>query len=411
MYRLSFLTIFAKSLIRRIMEGILNENSILSWSDEDFEDLFGDNEDSKSPADDNADVNSENDKETAEESDDTIDAENLFGDDESDSSESVSSGSKDNKDSEETSSEQDDGTSPNDFNVYSSFAKALKDDSLFQNLDEDTVNNIKDAEGFADAMQKEIDARLDATVKRVNDALNNGVPANVIHQYENALKYLDSITEDKLKAMDDEGEKLRHNIIYQDYVNRGFSPEKANKEVKKSFDAGTDIEDAKDALEGTKNFFEKQYDALRQDAENQVKAERARIQEQTKMFQKAMLEDKEVFKGISLDSKTRRQAYEVMTKPVDKDADGVERTAIQKFADENPVEFRKALGVLYTLTNGFTSMDGLLQKQVNKKVKSHLSELENKISNRRTFNGGLSFAEGNWDNDDKPSKQGWRLDV
>ena len=34
-------------------------------------------------------------------------------------------------------------------------------------------------------------------------------------------------------------------IIFQDFLNRGYSKERAAREVQKSFNAGTDIDDAK----------------------------------------------------------------------------------------------------------------------------------------------------------------------
>ena len=76
-----------------------------------------------------------------------------------------------------------------------------------------------------------------------------------IRKYENTLSYLNEVSEDKLKEETTEGEELRKRLIYQDYINRGFSQERATKEVKRSIDSGNDIEDAKEALNSNKEYF------------------------------------------------------------------------------------------------------------------------------------------------------------
>jgi hypothetical protein len=43
-------------------------------------------------------------------------------------------------------------------------------------------------------------------------------------------------------------ENFRKSLIFQDLINRGYSQQKAEKEVQKSINAGTDIDDAIDAL-------------------------------------------------------------------------------------------------------------------------------------------------------------------
>jgi hypothetical protein len=77
---------------------------------------------------------------------------------------------------------------------------------------------------------------------------------------------LESLTEEDLADESEKGETLRKNLIYQDFVNRGYSKERAAKEVQKSLKGGTDIEDAKEALSSNKEFFQEQYDGLIKEA-------------------------------------------------------------------------------------------------------------------------------------------------
>ena len=77
----------------------------------------------------------------------------------------------------------------------------------------------------------------------------------MVKQYENTINYLESIQEDAINDEGKDGENLRKQLIFQDFINRGFSEERANREVTKSFNSGNDIEDAKEALAGNKEFF------------------------------------------------------------------------------------------------------------------------------------------------------------
>ena len=78
--------------------------------------------------------------------------------------------------------------------------------------------------------------------------MDSNIQPDVVRQYESILQFLDNIDEDTLKAEDERGEELRKRLILQDFINRGFSQERAAKEVKKALENGTDLDDALDAL-------------------------------------------------------------------------------------------------------------------------------------------------------------------
>lgn len=81
-----------------------------------------------------------------------VDPDSLFGDGKP---ESVGSG--DNKDTEDTDSDKG-GTSPN---FYSSIAKALTEEGIFPDLDDETIAEVKTPEDFRDLVEKQIQAGLD----------------------------------------------------------------------------------------------------------------------------------------------------------------------------------------------------------------------------------------------------------
>ena len=341
----------------------------------------------------------------------TTEEEEINPDDLFDNPESVGSGKDNQEEEEDTQSEKDKGTSPKT-NFYSSIASALKEEGIFPDLDDDTLNGIKTPEDFAEAVEKTVQARLDERQKRIDAALQADVEPDEVRRYEQTLANLDAIKEVYITDETEKGERLRKNLIYQDFRNRGYSEARAKREVEKSFNAGTDIEDAKEALESNREYFSNQYQDLIKEAQEEAKEEQRKIKEEAAQLKKSMLEDKEVFTGITLDKTTRQKAFENITKPVFKTEDGEYLTAIQKYEMDNPVEFRKYLSVLFTMTDGFKNIDGLIKGKVKKEVKQSLRELEHKLSSTaRNSSGNPRYVGGVEEDTESYIGKGWDLDV
>lgn len=378
------------------MEEELSLDNILET--EEIENLFSEEEiqettDSES---------SGEDKETTE----TVDVNNLF----TNESESVGSEEDNTRDKEDTDSSKDKGASPTN-NFYSSIAKALREEGIFQNLDDEV--NISSAEDFAKAMRDEITAQFDERQRRIDEALNAGVEPLEIKRYENTLGYLNSLQDSHLANESEKGEKLREQLIYQDFINRGYSKERALREVKKSFNSGTDIEDAKEALISNKEFFQNEYDSLIQEAQEEEKREIQRRKEQAEQLKKSILEDDKVFGEIQVDKATRKKVFDVISKPIYKDPDTGELfTAIQKYEMDNRTEFLKNLGLIFTLTDGFKNLDNLVKNKVRKEVKKGLKELEHTLNNTaRTSDGNLRFVSGIDEDPESFIGKGWEIDI
>lgn len=316
-----------------------------------------------------------------------VDPDSLF-----EEGEPESVGSGDNKDKEDTDPDKG-GTSPN---FYSSIAKALTEEGIFPDLDEETISEVKTPEDFRDLVEKQIQAGLDERQKRIDDALNAGVEPSEVKRYEGAISYLEGLTDEDLADESEKGETLRKNLIYQDFVNRGYSKERAAKEVQKSLKGGTDLEDAKEALASNKEYFQEQYDNLIKEAQEQEEAAKKERRQQAEALKASILTDKKVFGEIEVDKKTRQRIYENIAKPVFKDPEtGEPMTAIQKYERENSTDFLKYVGFLFTMTDGFKNLDGLVKGKVRKEVKKGMRELESKLSGTmRTSDGNLRFANG-----------------
>lgn len=313
---------------------------------------------------------------------------------------------------EDTNSVKDTGTSPKN-NFYSSIAKALKEEGIFPDLEDEEANAINAPEDFAEVFEKQIQARLDERQKRIDRALNSDIEVSEIKRYESTLSYLDSIQDSHISDETDKGESLRKQLIYQDYVNRGYSKERAAREVQKSLNAGTDIDDAKEALASNKEFFQSEYNSLIKEAEEEAKREAHERKEQAESLRKSILNEDKAFGEIQIDKSTRQKIFDNISKPVFKDPEtGELYTAIQKYERENRIEFLKNVGLLFTLTNGFKSIDGLVKDKVKKQVKKGLRELEHTINNTaRTSDGNLKYASGTIDDLESYLHNGWDLDI
>ena len=369
----------------------------------DIDNLFMDNETQETQESQPENKGNEDNKETPKQEQTTeVNTDDLF-------VEPESVGSEENKEKEGTETEKE-STSPNN-NFYSSIAKTFAVESIFPDLTDDEIKNANSAEALVELINKQIDSRLDEKQQRVINALDAGIEPDDIRRYENTISYLDSIDEDKLNAETPEGEELRKRLIYQDYINRKFSPERANREVQRSIDSGNDITDAKEALQSNKEFFNDQYNDLLQKAkEEEQKFEKERKQ-QAEQLKKSIIEDKNLFGDLELNKSVRQKIFDNISKPVYKDEDsGAYITALQKYQKENPNDFLKNVSTIFTLTDGFKNIDKLVAKKASKEIRKGFRELENTLSNtQRNSDGSLNFVGDT--NDEESMFKGYKLDI
>lgn len=377
---------------------------------DEIENLFSEEEETqKTPQNNDGDNSGENKNDKDNETTEVIDVDNLF----TDLPESVGSGKENNTgDREDTYSEKGKDASPNK-HFYSSVAKALKEEGIFQTLEDNEVEEISSAEDFAEAVNKQIHSMLDDRQKRIDEALNSGVSISDIQRCEKALEFFNSLQENDIIDESDKGEKLRKQLIYTDFINRGYSTERAQREVQKSFSSGTDIEDAKEALASNKEFFQSEYDNIIREAKEEEQKEVEKRKKQAEDLRRSILEDNKIFGDLQVDKVTRRKIYDNISKPVYKDPETGELfTAIQKYEMENRPEFLKNIGVLFTLTDGFKNLDNLVKNKVRKEVKKGLRELEHTLNNTsRTSDGNLKFVSGVEDDPESFIGKGWEIDV
>ena len=310
---------------------------------------------------------------------------------------------KNNEEREDARSDSHKGSSSPDV-FYSSIARAVKNDGIFSNLDDEFIDKIKGPEDFGEAIEKEIAARLDERSKRINELMGMGASQQEIQQSErmkSTLDYLKGLTAAQMEAEGEEGENLRKQILYNDFIARGFSNERALREINKSLSAGTDIEDAQDALESLTNYYQNSYDGLVREQKKRHDDYVAQQRKQNEQYRKMVLEDEIALGDQKLDKAVRQKIYDVTQRPTYKDPDtGRLLTEMQRFQKEHPLEFLKQIGMWYVLTEGGKNLDGFVKNKVKSEKHKALRELESKIIADNN-DGSLRYVGSGDDEDDK----------
>lgn len=292
--------------------------------------------------------------------------------------ENVGNDEKDEENKENATIQENGGSSQS---VYSSIAAALKDDGIFPDLSDDELKAVKSADDFGELFEKAIELKLTEKQRRIDAALDNGVAPDKIKMYENALDYLESIDSEMINGEGEESENLRKQLIFADFKDKGFSEEKARKEVEKSFKSGSDIEDAQDAYESLKTSYNSQYENLQKEAEKEMNELKAQRKKDLDSFQKSILESDIKIGDTNIDKKTRQKIYDTAIKPVYKDPEtGALLTEIQKFQKENPMEFLKQISMWYVLTNGGKDIANMVKDTVRAEKSKAIAELGRKIN-------------------------------
>ena len=326
-----------------------------------------------------------------------------------DQPESVGEEDEDDKEKEGANSSKGGSSSPDKI-TFSSIAKAFAEEGIFPDLKEEEYSKIVTAEDFRGLMEKQVEARLDEAQKIVYDAVNAGVETSTIRSYKNTVDYLKGIKEEAIEDEGSEGEQLRKKLIYQDYLNKLGNKDKAAKLTQRSFDAGTDVEDAKEALTSNMEYFQGEFDKIVKEAKEEEKQQKLDREKKQTALKKSIMEDEKLFGDLQIDNLTRAKIVDNALKPVYKGEDGGYYTTIQKYEMDNPEDFLKNVSLVYTLTDGFKDMGKLLKGKVTKEVKKGLKEIEHVLNNTaRTSDGKLDFLSGITDKNSSISK--FSLDI
>ena len=171
--------------------------------------------------------------------------------------------------------------------------------------------------------------------------------------------------------------------IVQDFMQKGYSEERATSMAQRSVDAGTDVEDAQFALNDLIKAEEAALKGLIDGAKNQEQSSLNNIKNY-------IADTPEVIPGISLTNSQKDELYDQMTTSVSDDRDN----AFMAAQKADPVGSRIKLEALFYLTKGLTDFSIFGAKQETKIT----NDLENLIRGAK-FTGSGSVDTNSVDKD------------
>lgn len=292
----------------------------------------------------------------------------------------------------------------------SSIALAFKEAGVLQTLDDETLKTIDSDEALAEAFEKEVQNRLDEHQRRIDEALKYQVPISDIQTYENNIRILNGVTDEQIEGEDAQAENIRKNLIYQNYINKGFTEDEALETVNRSVESMNDVKDAKKALQSCKDYYTKAYDGAKNKAKEAYEAQQQQVKENAKKLKESILNDDEFFAPLEINKASRQKIYDTVARPVEVDKDGKQFTAFQKYMKDNPIDFYKKAGMFFVLTDGFTNIGALIDKPVKTKAKKTTEKLVSVLNNTsRAADGSLKLQSGVSSDIEPLNLDNWKL--
>lgn len=262
--------------------------------------------------------------------------------------------------------------------LYSNLAAEFKAKGVLPELDISKIKSLKDIE---DAIKDQIDNGLTERQKFIEDAQRSGAPVSEVSEKAETIDKLKRVTPEFLN--DERNLQFRMTAIVQDFMQKGYSEERATSMAQRSVDAGTDVEDAQFALNDLIKAEEAALKGLIDGAKNQEQSSLNNIKNY-------IADTPEVIPGISLTNSQKDELYDQMTTSVSDDRDN----AFMAAQKADPVGSRIKLEALFYLTKGLTDFSIFGAKQETKIT----NDLENLIRGAK-FTGSGSVDTNSVDKD------------
>lgn len=288
----------------------------------------------------------------------------------------------DDTEDEEADDDSDDTSSPP---LYKSLASYLQTEGVLTSVDSSKLEKVETIQDLADLIAEEVKAKelIDLTdlQKQAVEAFRAGIDIETFQKQKTVENNLDSITEDIINS----DQELRSQLIYQDFINQGFSEQKAQRLTDRSVAADDDIEDAKEALENIKKGVKEKFEEEQKFKLTQKQKEQDEYATSQKLIEKTILETEEPLKGIKLNQTARKQILTTMMNPVGKNPNtGIDENQLMKDQRENK-DFSQRLYTVYTLSKGFKDFSYFGKTERSKEIKNIEKALKN---NQHVLQGG-----------------------
>jgi hypothetical protein len=281
-----------------------------------------------------------------------------------------------------TGDEGNEGTSPK---LYSSLASVLKEKGVITSVDDSFLDSVKDADSLVDLIKKQIQEEelkdLSESQRTVLKGMREGVSSETASVYQNAMTKLNGIT-DEVIGKDDQ---VRFDLIYQNFLSKGFDKDKASKYANRSFQLKEDVADAKEAKAGLVSAVEARYESSKAKEVQGEKDKVIKAQKEKDELKNIILKEEEPIKGFKIPENVRKEIYSEMVTTVSTDpTTGEAENGLMKYKRENPEEYNHRLYYLYKVTNGFQDMKYFN----NKATSSSVNKLESAIRSSTHVSGG-----------------------
>jgi hypothetical protein len=237
---------------------------------------------------------------------------------------------------------------------------------------------ITSEEDFATHIQKDMDAKIEARVKKAEEYMKSGVPYSVVNQIETAITEAASITEESLG----ESPELAKSLIKGEFLTRGFSEEQADGYVSMFETNGVLVEEGMKSLDLRKAGLDKMLADEIKKGTDKAAQDAIDYQKQLKELEESISKP-EIFKSKIAPS-TIEKVRKTLNTVVGYDKDGAPLNAIMKYKLENPVDFEHKLLYLFTATNGFQDLNNF-NRSAETRISRQFRDSVNLISSDKSF--------------------------
>jgi len=216
------------------------------------------------------------------------------------------------------------------------FASLLHQEGVLPNLNLDEFSSSED--------------KTKALIEAVKKAVKNGVPLESLKDHKvKELNYA-NINDASL----DENISLQKRLVKESLMNKGFKEAKADRLVETYEDMDSLLDEAKDSLEGLKEYHKK----AQEEAVANQKAQQKQMEENNAQLinniKSTIDTTEEIIPGIKLNKSTREKTFNAMTQIVDNDENGAPVNYIMSLRAKDPLKFDMKLAYVAQLTNGFS---------------------------------------------------------
>lgn len=255
--------------------------------------------------------------------------------------------------------------------LYHTLATLLKEEGVFSSVDESSLKDVNDVKTLVNVMKKQIQAEefsdLTEQQKIVLADMRAGVEPTTASKFKTAMDKLDGVSD----SLIEENKQARFDLIYQDFLAKGFDANKASKYANRSFELGEDKADALEARDSLKRAVKSQYDASKQRELDSAAEEKAKIAKGKEDLKERILKSPEIMEGVEVNEGLRHEIYDEMNNIVSTNPKtGVPENALMKYQRENPIDFSHKLYYMYKVTNGFKDLGYFGRRKESNTVKS-----------------------------------------